>query len=322
MRLFSLPLALAAFALLAVAQDDSVEPAALEPTRILDAHDNPIDQLAASADGAVLISAAKGQIHAWRVGDGEALWKRRASGQVPIAGLAIGGELFAYGLGPVAVTFCRLRDGDEHDSLGGTTVMQMSRCMVLDPKDRWVWLGTDRGVLTRLIPKQVSSYSNRDLKNGGVTCLAMDDAAKLLVAGGADGTLRYVNPQSANVDDRRVTEAHKGPVTAVAIDRKGTLIVSGSGAGDLRTWRAGNGRPRDVLRESGVGIARLAIDSKGARLAVGDTQGRVEIWDLKKGERTGVLAPVGTGAVTGLVFVGKDDVLAVSRADTRLSIFQ
>ena len=70
----------------------------------------------------------------------------------------------------------------------------------------------------------------------------MDAAAKLLVAGGEDGTLRYTNPQSANVDDKRVTEAHAGPVTAVAIDTSGPTAsldysCASRGTAEIPPWQ-------------------------------------------------------------------------------------
>ena len=303
---------------LALLTQDPVAP----PERQLGEHSKPIQQIAVSPDGSVLVTAAPGEIHAWDPTSGEALWKHELkSADLPVVALGVGGKLVVHHMGMAAAFLLDLATGESKSGLGGTTAMRSSRCLVVDARDRWIWMGTDVGVMTRVVPGNVNAWSNRNLENGGVRALALDAAGKTLAVGGSDGSVRFINAQSARVDDKKVLSGHAEAVSALAMDPKGTLIASASEAGDLRTWRYANARQQHLLKESGAVILRLAIDPKGTMLAAGDAEGRVEIWDLKKAKLLTTLTPAGEGAVTGLVFAPKRTNLVASRAGTQATLW-
>ena len=176
-------LALLAGLLLApVPQDVPASP----PSRLIGEHSEPISQLALSPDGGMLVTAAKGEVHAWDVKRDQLLWKADV-GLMPTVALGVGDELIVHHVGIAAVEFLNCEDGTRHSGIGGTTAMLESKCLAIDPKDKWVWIGTNRGLVTRVVPNAVNSWSNRAMENGGVTCVVMDGKGKTLAVGGEDG---------------------------------------------------------------------------------------------------------------------------------------
>jgi WD40 repeat protein len=305
-------------ALLALRPQDAP---ALPPSRTVGEHESAILQLAVSPDGEVLVTASKEELWAYDLGKDEALWTTsfRAGFPAPVT-LSVGEELVAFHRGSAVAQLHELENGIERTGVGGTTAMLSSRCLVLDAEDRWLWIGTDKGVVSRVVPDNVSSWSNRDLENGGVTCLALDGKGKTLAVGGRDATVRFVGAKSANPDDKKVLEGHPKPVSAVAMDAKGALVVSGSEAGDVRVWKFSSGKEQHVLDRHAAAVTRLAIDPNGKLLASGDEEGAVHVWDLKKGEHLLQLADH-AGGVTGLAFVGKGETLATSGGGAQVTVW-
>lgn len=297
-------------------QDEAAAP----PSRRIGEHTKPIQQLALSPEGEVLVTAAIGEVQAWDVKKDALRWKSTFA-DLGVAALGVGEELVAFHHGMAAVVLLELEEGGKRSGIGGTTAMLESHCIAVDPKDRWIWIGTDKGVMTRVVPGSVNAWSNRNVENGGVTALAMDAGGKTLAVGGRDGTIRFLGAQSANVDDKKVIEAHEAPVSALACDAKGALLCSGSETGALRTWKASSGKLQHELKASGASITRIALDARASLLATGDAEGVVELWDTKKGERLFAL-PAEKGAITGLAFVGKGPSLAVATSsDTELRLW-
>lgn len=293
------------------------------PSRTIEVHAAPIEKLAVSPDGTVLVTVAAGEMVARDLKKDEVLWKAslpnrlgtsmaQPGAKLPVVALDVGEELVAYHVGMAWAAFVDLEQGEARTGIGGPTAMQDSRCLVIDPKDRWLWIGTDSGVVSRVVPNSANSWSNRGMQNGGVTCLALDAKGKSLAVGGEDATVRFVGGQSANRDEKKVLEGHPGPVTAVAMDPKGALVLSASTAGDLRLWKFSSGKPLAVLHVEGDAITHLAIDPKGKLAASGDDNGVIRIWNLKKRKLQATLPAEGEAAVSGLAFIDKET-LASSR---------
>lgn len=295
-------------ALLALAPQDTADP---PPSRRIGEHSSPILQLALSPDRSELFTAAQGEICGWDLKKDRPLWKTKIP-PLPVVTLGVGDDLVAFSSGFAAAQLIERESGEKRTGIGGTTATQRSSCMVIDPKDRWIWMGTEGGMVMRVVPDSVSSWSNWAMDNQGVTSLAMDARGKTLVVGGRDGTLRFVGAKSARRDDKKVLEGHRGAVTAVVMDPKGSTLVSGSELGDLRVWKFSSGKSQHVLEEHEAAIRRLAVDAKGRRFASGDAYGMVKVWDLKQGELLLTLPDREQGAVTGLAFLGKGETLATT----------
>ena len=308
-------LALAVGLLAPLPQDAPAPP----PSREIGEHEGSIRLLAASPDGAILVTVAERELHAWDVGKDRLLWQTTVP--VPLVALGVGKELVAHHFGFAAVGFHELESGRERSGVGGTTAGQESACLAIDPEDRWVWMGTSEGLVTRVVPDDVDGWSNRKLENGGVTCMAMDADGKTLAVGGKDATVRFVGAKSANVDDKKVLEGHGGAVSAVAMDPKGSLVVSASEAGDLRVWKFSSAKQQHLLQESGSPARHVAIDPKGKLAASGHADGTILVWSLGKGELLAKLPAAHEGAVTGLAFVGKGTTLAASWESPRVTLW-
>ena len=290
------------------------------PSREIGAHARPIRHLGLSSDGETLVTCSDdGSVHAWDLKEDELLWKQEEGLDRAPTGFSVGESLIAYHPGMAAAFLRELATGDQRSGVGGTTARSQSRCLSIDPMDRWIWIGTDEGVVTRVIPDAVNSWSNRNLENGGVTCMAMDPKGKTLVVGGADGTVRFVGAKSANVDDKKVIEG-EGRVLRVATDPKVGYVVLGSEAGLLQVWKASNTRLRHTLEGHVADISALAVEPKGKRFASGDEGGHVRIWTLSKGES--LLALDLEGVITGLLFLDKGKTLATTTdASNRVTLW-
>jgi WD40 repeat protein len=154
-------------------------------------------------------------------------------------------------------------------------------------------------------------WSRRGLPNGGTTCLAMDRKADQLAAGGADGSIRFAGVKSANVDDKKVFEAHEGKVRALAFDGRGKRIVSAGEDGLLRVWKVSNGRSElEIPLEADARV--LACDPKGRWVAVGDVEGAGRLYELKKGELVAILAEPTGVFCAGVAFLDKGRALAAA----------
>ena len=288
----------------------------LEP-RYLPGFEEPLQKLALSPDGRILLGASGGSLYAWDFKQSHLRWHVPSS-RADIVALGVGEELVAFHRGSGALLFADLETGK---SRGGQNSFTDLTSLLIDPKDRWVWLGREAGFVRREVRKSLKSWSRRAMSNGGVTCLAQDATAKTLVVGGRNGTVRFVGAKSANTDKKKILEGHLGPVSAVALDPRGKVVVSASELGEIRVWTASSGRQLREMRAHEAAVVALAVDPKGKRLASGDAQGVVHIWDLKKGELLGTLPGQEGGAVTGLAFINKGSELAVAREQARLALW-
>ncbi len=272
-------------------------------------HEARIVRMAVSDDEKTLVTADRdGFVQAWDLAKGESLWIVETA-PAPIAALDVGEDLVAFHHGMTTAGFLKLEDGEAEQGIGGTTAMHASRCLAIDPKDRWVWVGTDTGGLTRLTPGNVHGWSNRGLDNGKVTCLAMDAKGKTLAAGGEDGTVRFVDAKSASVDDKRILDLGS-PVVALAIDPKGKSIAAATKNGQVQVWKTKGKKAELTLGEESSGIQAVAFHPKGTQIVTGGSDGKITFWDSKKGTVLGELQV--TRDVVAVAFVDKGEGLLVA----------
>ncbi|MEM8711888.1 MAG: hypothetical protein AAGG01_13125 [Planctomycetota bacterium] len=199
-------------------------------------------------------------------------------------------------------------------SLGGRDMndMNATKAVLVDPKDRWIWIGAERGV-ARLMAKGVSGWSQRGVPNGGTVALAVDPKAKELALGGKDGTIRFVGNTSCDVDEKSVFEGHGASVVDVAWHPKGKLVASIAGAGEVIFHRRRGGKVDFKLEHEKASFTRLAFHPKGKWLAVGTKKGGVLVYDLKAKKliAEGKL-PKAVGGVHSLAVLDKGRVLVAA----------
>ncbi|MEM7306152.1 MAG: hypothetical protein AAF682_05750 [Planctomycetota bacterium] len=283
------------------------------PSRPVAQHEAKVLHLAAASDGSVLVTATEKALHAWDTKKEKQLWKAPLS-EVGIDGLAVGGELVACAPRGLAVAqLFELESGKQRTGLGGPNPLDGGAgALVVDPKDRWIWLGTQSGTATRIVPDNVNGWSRRGMGNGGITSLALDAKGKTLVVGGSDGTLRFVGAKSANRDEKKVVETGEAAVTALGVDPKGSWIVAGCDDGCVGVWKASSGKRRHELDAHASGVVHATVDPRGKRAATADLGGEVRLWDLASGEALAMWKPIEGTPVAGLAFVDKGKALVTA----------
>lgn len=309
-----LPLAAAlALAFPALAQEP--DPPVVEPTWTLE-HPENLRHFAVDPDGdVVFLGDSEGTVVAWDAEDREVLWEARGYGR-SFRSMAVGQHVLVLSttgmLGYVALGTDDgepLPDGGDSDPEGWIAVQPGT--MALDPRGRWVWMQIPGGLMRRDVGTAVV-WSRRPIDNGGTLSLCMDRKVEVMAVGGVDGSIRFVGPASANVDSKKVFEAHEGPVTALAFDRRGSKLLSGGADGFVRLWKMHNGKVELELAAESA-ITHVACDDKGRWIAVGEASGAVHVWSMRgKGELLATLAEPGDMPCVGLAFVDKDRALVAA----------
>jgi WD40 repeat protein len=309
------PTIIATLALAGPALAQEPDPPVVEPTWTLE-HPETIRHLAVDPDGEVVfLGDAEGHVLAWDAEDREVLWESRGLDR-PFAALAAGEDLLVLSTtGKLGYHALDTEDGeplpDGNDSDPEAWVLIQPGAMALDPRGRWVWMQIPGGLMRRDVGTALG-WSRRPIDNGGTRSLRMDRKAEVMAVGGVDGTIRFVGPASANVDSKKVFEAHEGPVTALAFDRRGSKLLSGGADGIVRLWKMHNGKV-DLELAAESAITAVTCDDKGRWIAVGEASGAVHVWSMKgKGELLATLAEPGDMPCVGLAFVDKDRALVAA----------
>jgi hypothetical protein len=226
----------------------------------------------------------------------------------PSIDIAIGGEFVIAGMTIASYSAFELESGRPVTAVGAPDVFAASTCVAVDPKGRWVWLGSEKDALQRVTAADAWAWSRRGLSHGGSTAMALSADGDLLAVAGADRTLRFVNSKSAQVDDKKVFEGLESPALTLAFDSKSALLASTGEDKVVRIWAVASGKTKaKLVGHEGI-VRALAFDPKG-RLAAGDEKGVVKIWSVDKGEVLFELPNAGGGAVTDLEFVDKGKAL-------------
>ncbi|HEX6886306.1 MAG TPA: WD40 repeat domain-containing protein [Planctomycetota bacterium] len=264
----------------------------------------PVLDLALAHDGARLFTLTETRERsAWYVKDGVEDWRHADEHLVAIDAAKTG--LLGTGAFPAALLFdpetgVRVTANGYPDPPAAT--------LVADPDGRWVWIGTQNG-LVRLVPGDVQTFNRRPLENGGVTRLALDGTGKLLAAGGKDGTVRFANAQGASVDEKRVLVGPASPVSALAFGPK-VLIVAHEDR-SVRLWKLATNKLELELAPGGAPVWDVVVPERAAWFAYGDGDGQVLLRSLTKDV---VLARgrTGAGPIKALVLAEKPATLYVA----------
>ena len=232
---------------------------------------------------------------------------------VIVAGFGVGEERVYTTPGLAMLSSISVEGEASSTGVGGPISRDPAKatCLSVDEKERWIWIGDDRGTMTRLNPEDVNGWSRRAMKNDGVTCAAEDASAKLLAVGGKDGTVRFVNPKSASVDDKLVFDEHRGQIVALAWDAKKGLAVASS-EGELWIWSVSGKKVSTRLPDQESTVRSLCFGGKGKWLAAGDAQGLVRIYARKDGRLLATLDVEGEAPIHSLCLSDKGKTLVAA----------
>lgn len=242
-------------------------------------------------------------LRAWSLKQEGLLWEVLMP-SIPVVAMDVGQDSLVTTAGFAAFSQWSLEDGSAGSAIGGPDPRATTRCIAFDARDRWVWLGTSKGLM-RLQPGNVNGWSTRAMDNGGSLCFARDGKGKALGVGGEDGSVRFVNPTSARRDEKRVFEVHEQAVSALAFDPKAKKLAAGAKDGALFLLEAKKGKRLHELVAHEKALCALAFDPRGELLASGDRSGQVLLWDVKEGRQVAKLQCALEGRVAGLAFVDK-----------------
>ncbi|MCX2953651.1 hypothetical protein [Lentzea sp. NEAU-D7] len=162
--------------------------------------------------------------------------------------------------------------------------------------------------------KPVRTIAEHD---GPVTSLAL--AGNVVASGGADRTIRLVDPASA-APPRTFPVAHTAAVEALALSPDGTVLASGGNDGRIVLWDVEHSRELAVLGELGNALRDIAFTPDGRTLITGDAGGAVIFWDVAARRQSATL-PGQRGAVRELALNATGTRLAVAGSDTVITLW-
>jgi WD40 repeat protein len=129
----------------------------------------------------------------------------------------------------------------------------------------------------------------RSLPVGGDAAALSPDGGTM-VAGGRDGTVRFVDLATGSV--RTALGRHDGDVVRAAFSPDGRTAVTAGEDNRTIVWDVRRGTVRDTL-QSTAQVTGLAISPDGRTLYTGGLDGKVVIWDLAGDRRLGRIFSAG-----------------------------
>jgi WD40 repeat protein len=270
--------------------------------------------MAVDAKGESLFTlGAEGELMAWGLASGKQIWSHTDPALHRLE--STDKKLVVVGTIPLLWTFDS-EDGKQMSAIGGPPPYTETAGFASDSRGRWAWIGQERGLI-RVTPGDVNGWSRRGLDIGGVTTLALSSDDDLLAVGGKDGTVRFANCKSANVDDKRVLRGHTGAVSALAF--AGKTLVSGGEDGTVRVWNLASSKQKHFLREKGPVVSILAGEQSVVVAAAG-ASGELVVWDAGKGAELARWKNEAGAAIVALDLADKGRTLAVA-AGARVLVF-
>lgn len=171
--------------------------------------------------------------------------------------------------------------GDKVRMPQGAVLSGKATVVVVDERDPYVWMGTDEGMVGRLLRGSPRDYTTIGLGNGGVCSLTLAPKSNNCVVGGADGTLRFLDWNTCKVEGKP-WQGHTGAVTAVLQDEKTGCLISADETGRVLV-RAETGKERVAFQAHQAAVQCIAVHGKRGWIATGDASGNVRLFRLDKG---------------------------------------
>jgi WD40 repeat protein/Flp pilus assembly protein TadD len=242
-----------------------------EPMR----HQGPVTSVRFSADGKLLVAAAKNVAQFWEVSTSQAF------GQP----LPHPGPVTAAALSPDGLTLAT-------GSLDGTArIWDVSRSPAepLRHQDfvRAVAFSPQGNLLASVSDDETARLwdlaTNKELRvlrghTDGLTSVAFSLDGKRLATASVDDTARLWDVATGR--EERVLRGHTETVRSVAFGRNGKLLVTGSDDGTARLWDAINGQPIGKPCSHPGHIESVAVSPDSRLVATASNSGTAQLWDV------------------------------------------
>ncbi|MSR63064.1 MAG: hypothetical protein EXS08_11530 [Planctomycetes bacterium] len=296
-----------------VPQSEVPQSKVLESRPLLDAG-AALRDLALDARGKrVFTLSDAGELKAWSTHDGQSAWSLEARGAWAVDAA---GEGLLLTMATPSVLRVEAAAGALGATLAGPSDLLTLACAV-DPHGAFAWVGVPDG-LVQLAPGLEKGWSHQELDNEGVTALALDAAGAQLAVGGHDGSLRFADAHSGELDYKRVLRVTPSPVTALAFAPK--LLVAANEDRSLRVLNLASGQVKLQLKQDGAPVRLLAVAAKAGWFASGDGEGNVLVWQLAQGTVLAHWSAASLGALVALAFAPDEKTLYAAAGQRVLAL--
>ncbi len=158
-------------------------------------------------------------------------------------------------------------------------------------------VATDGGVV-RLYKKD-GTYLESKYGDISISSVAYSPSRKLLVAGGSDGFLYFLNPSNFK-EAMKPIEAHAGAVTDLGFANG--YLVSSSSDSTVKVWELDRRAPKRTFTTSYGEIYSMTISPDGQFIVAGTDNGQIIIWDIPNNKLVTVHSRQYGGWVTAMAF--------------------
>jgi WD40 repeat protein len=280
----------------------------------LNAHTQPITDIAFSPDGQILASSSPdGSIKLWRVRDG-ALLHVLAGTDVAAGYVAFSpdGTILMTSNGTSLTQIWQVHDGSLQQTIGVAGVLfspdgaslasygqgnaiklwRLSDGTLIETftmpgyNVNSVAFSSDGQTLAGSSFETIQLWSMRDgtlfrtiKPPTQIHSLALSQAGTLLALGSYDGVIQILRLPG---DPEQLTfQAHDVAVNSMAFSPDGQLFASGGGDGIIKLWQAGDGKQLQEFPKQSAPVQRVVFSPDGRLLATADGSGAILIWRVR-----------------------------------------
>ena len=235
-----------------------------------------------SPDGEQLaIGDTNGEIHLWRVSDGQTFLSYRGHTQwIWSIAWSPGGQILASGSADYTIRLWNPNSGECLNTLPGHINIVFS--VAWGPNGRILASGSADHTV-----KLWNSGSGKCLKTlrghtSQVWAVAWSPDGQTLASGSHDQTVRLWNPSSGEC--LKTLRGHANQICSVAWSPDGQTLASGSDDQIVRLWNPSSGECLKTLRGSASQVWAVAWSPDGQTLASGSTDQTVRLWNFRSGQ--------------------------------------
>ncbi|MFA5957213.1 protein kinase [Hyphomicrobium sp.] len=265
----------------------------LTETAEIKAYDVPIERLALSGDGRLIVTAAhEAQLKVWSYDS------RYQLGTIPLedgpaVSLAVRNNRVVTGHadGTVAVYDLDTKRRLFHFKRNDATIWAVD---FIDSEDRVAAASHDWTVALWETASQDAPVAVLEGHENAVQALAVDSSGRWIASGGADRAVRIWSAETK--DTRRLYRNNSDFISALSFSPDGAMLATGSLDGTVKLLSMNSYRMQRSLSGHNARITSLAFSASGDLLASASEDGVVRIRNLKRPRNFLPLTGIGSGA--------------------------
>lgn len=243
--------------------------------RLLTGHDSPVPALAITPNGQIAVTGGAESVRVFNVASGQPIRELpEMTGQVRAVAVSRNQATAAAAGDAGVLKFWNLGNGADRLQITGHDTPV--HALEFHPDNARIASADAAGTI-RLWRLPVEPFPVTGHTADVVTTAAAPNG-QFVATGSADMSVRFWNPQNANI--LRNLTGHTAPVTDVAIRPDSGQAVSADDAGELRFWNAGNGTAEGGLGAHPQRISGVAYHPDGTKLATLGDEGTLRLWQL------------------------------------------